>query len=359
MALSPGQPPAPDITGKSNDNVGAAYSASQASTSGKSSMGAPNHDGSSSSSSRQSETNTYYYNNNASTFIIYKYIEGLKGKNFLGDDINITVRILCKPEGRLDDVLLKEEASPSNIIISKESPKYIRLNDPINESINELDQTNWKIFERKNPQSIYAKISTIYPGSWIKYTYKLKLNYTGWININTVIKYHNKNKQNNIPDYAYSFNRIFVEREIPSLFITVTKDKKIVSPNESLCLEYEIKYLGENQEIFPIKIKLDENNMNIFKTNNSNPEPLYLSKENPAKFSRIINFSKSNDYSAPKLIINGLPYEISSGDCEIMVQTWDKRNSEYIYWLLQVLGLIIAFVLGYQEFRNLEKKYLI
>jgi hypothetical protein len=351
----PGLPsPAPDITGKSSTSTGTTYDISQAGQSGKYSTGTSGRDSSSSSSSTRSETNTYYYSDNESIFSIYKYIEGEKDKNFLGDIIKVTVRILCKPEGRQDDVLLKEESSPNHILISEDSPKYIILNDLINESINEFDQNNWKTFERKSNRSIYSKINTIYPGSWIIYTYNLELNQTGWNNIYTIIKYYDAKKKSHIPNYAYHFDRIYVEKEILSLDITVTKDKKIISPDENLCIGYEIKYIGENREPFPINVRLDENNMNIFRSNNSNTETLNLSQEYPAKFYRIINFSKSNDYTAPKLIINELPYEIRSGDSEITVQTWDKRNSEYIYWLLQVLGLVIAFGLGYREFRNLE-----
>jgi hypothetical protein len=272
----------------------------------------------------------------------------------LGDTKNVTVNILCEPEGKLDNVLLKEEASPSFIVINNNSPRYMTLNDPINESITDADQTNWKTFERKNQKSICAKINTVYPGSWIKYTYSLKLNNTGWNYIYTIIKYYDIKKKSHLPDYVYSTDCVFVEKEIPSLFITVTKNKKVISPNEDLTLEYEIKYLGESQEYLPIEVGLDENNMNIYKSNSSILEPLFLSKEHPARFSRTINFSISNDYTAPKLIINGLPYEINSGDCEIAVQTWDKRNSEYIYWLLQILGLVAAFALGFREFKNLE-----
>ncbi len=142
------------------------------------------------------------------------------------------------------------------------------------------------------------------------------------------------------------------------MFITVTKNKKIISPGENLVLEYEIKYLGESQNEIPIEVKLDENNMNIFKSNNSNPEDLILDKEIPARFSRSICFSIPNEYATPKLIINQLPYEINSGYGEITVQTWRERNKDNIYWLLQVLSLAIAFALGFREFKNLEKTIL-
>jgi len=354
VAAPPGTPTPPTISNKP-DNGADINNAGQSS---KYSGGTSNHGDSSSSSGKRLESNTYYYSNNESIFLISKYIENTKDKNYLNDEKNVTVKILCRPEYRLENILLKEDVSPSHILIANNSPKYIILNDPINQSINDLDQSNWTTFKRKSPQSMHVKIDTIDPGSWIKYSYTLKLDNPGWNNLDTIIKYYDPKKKSHLPNYEYGFKCIFVEEEIPPLFITVTKNKKIISPGENLVLEYEIKYLGESQNEIPIEVKLDENNMNIFKSNNSNPEDLILDKEIPARFSRSICFSIPNEYATPKLIINQLPYEINSGYGEITVQTWRERNKDNIYWLLQVLSLAIAFALGFREFKNLEKTIL-
>lgn len=306
-----------------------------------------------SSSSRRTDTYTYYSNNNNTIFLIYKTIESKENECILNDKINVTGRIICNPSGRMDNIFLKEELSPGCIVIENTS-KYIVVNDPINNSINELNINNWNSFETTNSQSISTGISTIYPGSWIVYTYEIELKNVGWTNIDTIIKYCDNKKKSKIPDYAYSLNPIFVKKEKTPYFITLIKDRKIVSPDENINLLYEIEYAGENQAPSRIEVELDKNNLNIFNCSKNTYEPIDISYEKPAKFELIVNYSTPNVYAPPKLVIDGFLYDINSGDSEIDVQSWDKRYSEYIYWLLQVFGLVIAFALGYREFRNLE-----
>jgi len=306
-----------------------------------------------SSSSKRSESYTYY-TNNQTIFLIYKKFENKDIECVLGDEINVTGRIICTPEVKLDNVFLKEEAGPGCIII-EDTPKYKIVKDPINESINVLNTSKWHNFTKAGPQSISARIISIYPGSWIIYTYKLELKNIGWSNIDTIIKYRDYKKKSIIPDYAYSLNSIYVKKEKNPYSIHLEKDKKIVLPYENITLTYTIKYEGIDKDAFNIRIDYDRNNNNELNCNKINkPEIKSISYENPAKYELTINYSTPNAYDAPKLKIDDQSYDINSGDLEIDVQSWEKKYSEYVYWSLQILGLVFAFALGYREFKNLE-----